>query len=188
MITPAVISVVPSNNATDVQLNPAIFIVFNTDIAKDTVNSRNILLSVGSTYVQLDIVYHPLNRTAEVHTLSALDPNSVYTLTVVGDDFITGTQVDGVTDILGNPMIGNFTSVFTTGVDAGTPYDPNPDPFPAPDPGDIVIAVPLEIENITPGFNASNISSNKIVIKFNSEIDPTTVNQNNIFMVRSDNS
>jgi hypothetical protein len=106
---------------------------------------------------------------------------------VMGDDFIPGGQIDGVTDILGNPMVGNFTSIFTTGTDIGSPYNPNPEPFPDPS-GDIVIAMPLEIESISPGFNTYNVSTNKIVIKFNKELDPTTINPNNIFMVRSDNS
>jgi hypothetical protein len=109
-------------------------------------------------------------------------------MTVIGDTVDIGQRVDGVTDILGNPMIGNFTLQFTTGVETGTPYIPGTPPPIEPDPGDTPQqSTPFDIENTYPNILAVNVSAGHVIIEFTGNVDQTTINDANIYIIKKAN-
>lgn len=182
-IAPAIIQWTPANNSTDVALNPVIYATFNTDMAVVSINTNNIVLKDSSSNpVQIAVRYHALTRVAEIRTLTQLTQHSTYSLTVIGDGMIVGTEVDGVTDILGTPMIGSSTMSFTTGETIGTPYTPGGTT--QPEPTEPATDEPIDIDTVVPGLQASNISAGKIEIYFNRNVDPTTISNANIYVIK----
>lgn len=179
----------------DVSLDPTIYVFFNTDIAHRTVVNENIkILTKEDKEVPLELKYNSLNRMIEIKPTVRLTSLTEYTLFIQGDDVIAGTTVDGITNILGRPMIGNYTLSFTTEYveDDSSEEEPPldlPDEEEPIDIGDLPVfeGITFDVAAIYPGVNAYNVSSGKIAIKFNKNIDPKSVNDQNIYIIERDN-
>jgi hypothetical protein len=102
---PAVITIVPANNATAVAINSTIAATFNTPMNPATINALTFLVSgPGATPVTGAISY--AGTTATFTPTVLLASNTLYTVTIT----------TGAMDTMGNPLTANFTSVFTTDV------------------------------------------------------------------------
>ncbi len=190
-MTPKVISVeiLPSNDIEDIHLYSTMYVRFDADLDHKTVNYTNVQVrnELGPS-VDLYIKYHTLSRTIEIRNIYELQSETMYDIMILGDDVISGPQVDGITDILGNPMHGNFVYSFTTGTEVGIPYvDPNSIEIPPSLFFEEENLEPFNIIMTSPSVDSYNISSGKIIIKFNRDISATTVKDANIYLVKSDN-
>lgn len=187
LINPEVsgINILPNEATTDVQLNTTIHITFNTDIAQATINERNIQIkdSLGAI-VPITMQYYPFTRSIEIHNLELLQSENNYDIIVLGNGIVADPSVDGVTDILGNPMLSNFVLQFTTGTTVGTPYVDPINEIPLEDNSD---SEPFDIYTVYPSVDSFNVSTGKIMVKFNKPIDPASVKDLNIYIIKRAN-
>lgn len=172
MVRPYVISTSPADGATGVNVMPTIFIVFNTDMAVETINADNIQLGVP-----IKVSYYALTRTAEIVPLQPLEPLTQYVLTVKGDDIYVGNSITGVTDILGVPMLGDFTFTFTTGEAADETGGDNIEP---PQENNYV-DTPFGLEYIAPAGDAG-ITDGRFVLHFTDAVQSAEV-----YVIKKDN-
>ena len=100
--TPAVITVVPANNALFVILESTSSITFNAPMNPATINTTTITLSQGTIPVTGSVAYSGV--TATFKPSAALVPGTVY----------TGMVTTGVQDIAGNALAANYTWSFKT--------------------------------------------------------------------------
>lgn len=105
MVAPTVLSTAPLSNAADVALDSNITVNFSEAIDSSTISTSNIILSSASgpvsgtvTYVASSAIFTPLNM---------LSSNTVYTAAIKGGP-------DGVKDIAGNALIGDYVWIFKT--------------------------------------------------------------------------
>ena len=117
---PFVLSASPANNATAVNTNSPVTVVFNEPVNAATVNSSTIELRNSSgTLVSSTISYNTATNTATLDPYSSLAYSTVYTAKVKGG-------AAGVKDIAGNAMVSDYISSFTT------VNEPLPDPTQGP--------------------------------------------------------
>lgn len=111
VISPSVVSVVPSDNALAAGTGSNYVVTFSEPMNPATITATNITLKQGAVSVAGSVTYSGV--TATFTPSSALSANTVY----------TGTVTQGVKDVAGNAMTANFTSKFTTAaiVDAAAP-------------------------------------------------------------------
>ncbi len=93
---------------------------FNKDIDPATVTRSTITLKVGTTLVKGEVSYKPLDRVAIFSPSLALNPNTTYTLKVLGGS-------SGIADIVGGTghyLASDYYAVFTTSsqADADPPF------------------------------------------------------------------
>lgn len=99
---PAVLSVIPANNATSVATSIHPSITFSDAMNSTTINTTNFTLKQGSTAVAGTVAYS--GTTATFTPSKALAANTVY----------TGTITTGAKDAAGNAIATNYTWSFTT--------------------------------------------------------------------------
>ena len=99
---PTVISVVPTNNATNVAANTHPTVTFSEAMNSTTINTTSFTLKQGSTNVAGTVAYS--GTSASFTPSSALAANTVY----------TGTITTGAKDAAGNAISSNYTWSFTT--------------------------------------------------------------------------
>ncbi len=102
---------------TEVPVNLGVIgIGFNKDIDPATVTRTTITLKVGTTLVGGTVGYKPLDRIATFSPSLALNPNTTYTLKVLGGS-------SGIADIVGGDghyLAADYYAVFTTSSQADT--------------------------------------------------------------------
>ena len=99
---PTVLSVVPTNNATNVAVNTHPTVTFSEAMNSTTINTTSFTLKQGSTNVAGTVAYS--GTSASFTPSSALAANTVY----------TGTITTGAKDAAGNAIASNYTWSFTT--------------------------------------------------------------------------
>ena len=144
---PTVISVVPTNNATNVatSIHPAV--TFSEAMNSTTINTTSFTLKQGSTTVAGSVAYS--GTMATFTPSSALAANTVY----------TGTITTGVKDVAGNMLASNFTWTFTTA---------------AATTGDVI---PPTVLSVTPANNTTNVATSvHPAVTFSEAMNSTTIN------------
>ena len=99
---PTVLSVLPTNNATNVAANTHPTVTFSEAMNSTTINTTSFTLKQGSTNVAGTVAYS--GTSASFTPSSALAANTVY----------TGTITTGAKDAAGNAISSNYTWSFTT--------------------------------------------------------------------------
>ena len=99
---PTVISVLPTNNATNVGANTHPTVTFSEAMNSTTINTTSFTLKQGSTNVAGTVAYS--GTSASFTPSSALAANTVY----------TGTITTSAKDAAGNAIASNYTWSFTT--------------------------------------------------------------------------
>lgn len=157
-IDPSVIAVSPSNGATGVPVITPITVTFNTNMNPFTINSSTIVLrGNGNNVIPSLIIYDPIFRKAIVIPLGILANSTTYKASVSGGN-------NGVKDIFGNTMKGNYQWSFTT--------------IHAPD------FVRPTVKNVDPENGAVGVNlSTAVSVKFSEDMDPATIN-NTTFQLR----
>jgi len=101
----------------DVPVNMGVIeIGFNKDIDPATITRTTITLKVGTTLIKGSVNYKPLDRVATFSPSLALNPNTTYTLKVLGGS-------SGIADIVGGAghyLASDYYAVFTTSSQADT--------------------------------------------------------------------
>ncbi|MFC1952747.1 carboxypeptidase regulatory-like domain-containing protein [Chloroflexota bacterium] len=101
----------------DVPVNMGVIeIGFNKDIDPATLTRTTITLKVGTTLIQGSVNYKPLDRVVTFSPSLALNPNTTYTLKVLGGS-------SGIADIVGGAghyLASDYYAVFTTSSQADT--------------------------------------------------------------------
>ncbi|MFC1928922.1 carboxypeptidase regulatory-like domain-containing protein, partial [Chloroflexota bacterium] len=101
----------------DVPVNMGVIeIGFNKDIDPATVTRTTITLKVGTTLIQGSVSYKPLDRVATFSPSLALNPNTTYTLKVLGGSSGIADTVGGE----GHYLASDYYAVFTTSSQADT--------------------------------------------------------------------
>jgi len=99
---PAIISVIPANNAAGVAVNTAVTATFSETMDATTINKSTFTLSSGTGDIAGTVTYS--DTTATFTPLSNLSNNTTYTATIT----------TGVKDLAGNAMASNYTWTFNT--------------------------------------------------------------------------
>ena len=117
-------SVSPARYQNSVATNSSIQVGFLRDMDRSTFSQSTIALEIVGTVSRIPITFSYSNRTLTITPSVNLSPNTSYKLTLVGDVNpsldISTTNITGIRDIAGNGMIGEWTTIFTTG-STGTP-------------------------------------------------------------------
>jgi hypothetical protein len=117
---PAVSSVSPLANATNVTPNVKISAVFSEPLDIATVTNTNAFIEDGSSSIPVAISYANGNTRVLLSPLSQLAPNTAYTVTLKGGS-------NGIKDLAGNALAVDYIWSFTTGEIVYT-GDPNQGP------------------------------------------------------------
>ncbi len=88
---PTVTSIVPGNNATNVDRTTKVVVIFSKPMKASTINTTNITLSIGATPVACSVVLEADTVTATLTPSSILEWGTTYTATVKGDG-LSGVQ------------------------------------------------------------------------------------------------
>ncbi|MFC1900531.1 carboxypeptidase regulatory-like domain-containing protein [Chloroflexota bacterium] len=106
-----------ADTLTDVPVNMGVIeIGFSKDIDPTTITRTTITLKVGTTLIKGSVRYKTLDRVATFSPSLALNPNTTYTLKVLGGS-------DGVADTIGGTghyLASDYYAVFTTNSQADT--------------------------------------------------------------------
>lgn len=144
-VNPIVISTDPADGAINVALNKNVTATFSEPMNPSSLNSLTYTLKIGTTNVPGSVSYNG-NNAVYIPTKN-LTPSTTYTATIT----------TGATDASGNPLLANYTWIFTTGF--------------SPD-----ITRPVVIST-DPMNSASNVALNKIITAtFSEPMDPNTIN------------
>lgn len=103
-LSPAVVNTNPNLDAIDVAINTSIEINFNKVMEASTINTSTFTLATGTTNVVGTVTY--LNETAIFSPVSNLQWDTMYTATISS----------GANDLLGIPLVANYSFSFTTGI------------------------------------------------------------------------
>jgi len=105
---PTVTAVSPTNGATDVSTGTTVTVTFSEAMNPATISTSTIYLQDPSNaVVPAMVIYNTTTWTATLTPTNPLANSTPYTVTVKGGS-------GGVTDGAGNPLLGNYTSSFTT--------------------------------------------------------------------------
>lgn len=110
---PYVISTTPSNMSVDVATSTDISIVFSTDMDVASLQ-ENIVVQEAATKKRVAGTISYKDRVATFRPAEPFEPGTMYIVTIVGDGDLNDGKQDGVKSILGYPMPGVFTVIFTT--------------------------------------------------------------------------
>lgn len=117
---PYVVGSNPPNGMAEVPTNQPVEIEFNTDLDVSTLVS--IFANEQATGNRVPIVVDYKDRIVTVKPNPAWAPNTVYRITVAGDDVLDPEdEFIGIKSALGYPMAGSFTITFRTVVHATLP-------------------------------------------------------------------
>lgn len=106
---PTIVTILPANNATNVNTSPVIQLTFSESMNPTTLNTSNIILYQNTTPVSgTSISISNANRTATVNLASALSSSTAYNLKI---------NQTAITDTAGNALGTGITTIttFTTG-------------------------------------------------------------------------
>lgn len=108
VLPPTVVSTLPANNATGININVSFDVTFDKAMNPSTINNYSFeLRDPSNALVPLNITYNYGLHSAIAAPVSPLKYSSPYTITVIG-----GTL--GVKDVSGNSLTGTFSRTFTT--------------------------------------------------------------------------
>jgi|LSQX01.2.fsa_nt_gb hypothetical protein len=114
----------PNNHATNIPVNQAISVTFQRDIDVNSINTSTFRVIANSTGEEIkgDVSYN--RRVATFTPHAPLEPAETYQVILVGKTNVNNPNVEGIQDILGNPLYGNYTWTFST-VDSPTITSPD---------------------------------------------------------------
>ena len=105
---PTVVSVNPSNGATNVSPTSVFKVTFSEGLNAATIDiSRVLLLKNATNRVTASVSYDAATKTVTITPAAALDPATNYTIYILGG-------MTGVRDLSGNAMTSDLVSAFTT--------------------------------------------------------------------------
>ena len=100
----------PINGDTGIAVNPgALNIQFSEAMDPTSINSNTVTLKRGTTQVTGNVTYDSMSYSASFAPNVVLTTDTNYTLTITG-----GATSTSATDIVGNPLAGDYAVVFTT--------------------------------------------------------------------------
>ncbi|MFN3408680.1 MAG: DUF4082 domain-containing protein [Limisphaerales bacterium] len=151
---PLVVSVSPTNGATNVLVTTTVSAVFNEALLAGTVNTNTfVLLTAASNVVPASVAWNAGTLTATLTPSNNLALGQTYTARLLG-----GTN--GIADLATNRLASNFVWSFTT-----QPPDTNPP---------VVVSV-------TPTNGATGVApGTTVVVVFNEAMDAATINTNTV--------
>ncbi len=153
---PTVVMVSPPNGTTGVQVNARVDVVVSAPLSIASVGNGSVTLSAGGTSVLGTVSLSTDRTTLTFVPTSLLAVSTTYTVTV-----------SGVTDQAGNTVV-QFTSTFTTGT-SGVADTSAP-----------------SVTTVSPANAATGVGiSSNIVLTFNKNIDPISVNSGTIAVALS---
>ena len=107
---PTVLSVTPTNGATDVSMQTGLTATFSKGMNSTTINATTFeLRDVSNNLVPAVVSYNAATHSANLQPNSVLSSLNSYVATIKGGD-------SGVKDVSGNAMTEDFQWLFTTGV------------------------------------------------------------------------
>ena len=112
---PTVLSVSPTNNATQVATNTPVTVTFNEAMDASTIDATTVRLLDGATPVAGTVTYNAGTNTATLTPSAALANSKTYMITVTGG-------ASGVKDLAGNALASTVTPSFTTVAVASTTF------------------------------------------------------------------
>jgi hypothetical protein len=111
-VAPTVTATSPADSATDVNITGNITASFDEAMDPATINTATFALRDASdALVPATVSYEPGTQTATLNPLASLASSTTYTATIEG-----GEVAPRVEDLNGNPLAGDVTWSFTTGV------------------------------------------------------------------------
>ena len=151
---PVVTAVIPTNGATEVDVNTSVQVTFNEAMATGTIDAGTIRLLDGTSNVVSAVVsYEEGSFTATLTPSAALSLGETY----------TGQVLSNVTDEAGNPMGTNYLWSFTTELPDTT----------AP-----------EVLEVSPTNGAEEVSVETTVqVVFNEAMDPASITTNTVVLL-----
>ena len=108
-----VINNYPASAAIDVARDAEIEIIVNRDLKEETLDGNLKVEKAGSIYTAINGIVTYGSRSIKFKPSSTLDASSTYRVTLIGDSFENASN-DGIKDIFGNMMLGDFVFSFTT--------------------------------------------------------------------------
>lgn len=114
MALPQILGVEPRNYEVDIDINSSIIITFNTDIDASSLSGQVVKVSEVETS---QLVSGRISYRRKVVTFTPTEPLSKgtnYMVTVEGDNNLEDGVNEGVRNILGEYMVGSFSSRFMT--------------------------------------------------------------------------
>ena len=117
---PSILSVIPGNGATGVNIGISVTGTFSEQIDASTVNTSSVFLQdESSNLVPAAVVYNEATQSVILTPSSPFAYSTIYTATIKG-----GTGYDRIKDLAGNAMVSDYIWSFTT---APPPTAPQPD-------------------------------------------------------------
>jgi len=108
--------IIPKSFSVGVALDSKIEVKFFRAMDQLTFGASTFIVEKEGTDIRVpgSLAYSALNKTLTFTPTINFDPGITYRITVVGHNKPTTSPIDGIKDILGNGMMGNFFSTFTT--------------------------------------------------------------------------
>jgi hypothetical protein len=122
-----IINIAPYRFQTGVATNAPINVQFSRDMQSASFNDSTIALQISGTVARIPVAYSYYNRILTITPTVNLQPNTTYTVTIVGDtnpSVATVNAITGIQDVTGNGMLGQFSWSFTTSA-VTVPIAPN---------------------------------------------------------------
>jgi len=109
---PEVSAVSPLDSAQNVTINSAVTVNFSEEIDASTLSDTSLVLSGGTTPVNVSVIYNSQSKQAVFTPTSNLQY----------DTFYIATLHNSISDVSGNPMLNDFAWSFTTAPEQGPTY------------------------------------------------------------------
>lgn len=109
---PEVLSTTPRNYETGVSINTSISADFNIDLDQRYIASNVFLQDNNGTRVEGRSVFRKQKLTFT--PLQPLESGRTYTFTMIGDTDVEDGRIEGLRNIIGEPLQGNMTVTFVT--------------------------------------------------------------------------
>lgn len=108
-----ILAVDPDRLASNVKLNKEIRVTFQRDMDADTINASTFQVASNQGHQIKGEVYYSKQK-AYFKPDNPLDPDTTYQVTLIGESETEEPEGEGIRDILGNYLYGNYTWTFTT--------------------------------------------------------------------------
>ena len=154
---PTVTMVTPANGARGVPLNASVAVRFSEPVNETTVNGNSVIVSHDGTALPGDLSFEESGSVVRYRPKDsgAFEPNAFYLLTLT----------TSITDGAGNPLSREYVAGFTTGDSADT--------------------TPPEVVSFFPADGTADVPTDvAIEVTFSEPIDPSSVNGQNIRLLR----
>jgi len=146
-----VTSTTPAHGATEVPVNRALIATFSKKMDGATINSATFLLKDSSNNLVMGTVTFA-DQIAIFAPATLLAARSSYTATIT----------DGVKDVAGNPLVGNYAWSFATGTALDT--------------------TPPTVVSTYPANGANRVEDNRLLVAFSERIDPNSANSSSFIL------